>query len=301
MTPPDADVTELPASPGARLRREREARGLTEQQAAETLNLDQTVVTFLESNDFAALGAPVFVKGHLRRYAAMLGLPEDEVVGAYERSKSQVAEPTLVPKSRLEMMPVRGRARWPWVVGGAVAFLLAAILAAYVSKNGLPGVGTADEDSTESEAAPPSTVSEPGMQAPAPRADAPMQQPSPATEATAGSTGSAAAGGVGAPPPFASASTPPAAAPPAPGQVSLQLRFATDSWVEIFDGSGKAVLYDLGKAGSERTVTATAPLSVTLGNAPGVAIAVNGRVLPPPPRVDGAMARFSVGADGQIR
>jgi len=195
----------------------------------------------------------------------------------------------------------RGRARWPWVVGGAVAFLLAAILAAYVSKNGLPGLGAADEDSTESEAAPPSTVSEPGTQAPASRADAPVQQQSPATDATAGSTGSAAAGGVEAPRPFASAGTPPAAAPPAPGQVSLQLRFATDSWVEIFDGSGKAVLYDLGKAGSERTVTATAPLSVTLGNAPGVAIAVNGRVLPPPPRVDGAMARFSVGADGQIR
>ena len=303
MTPPDADVTELPSSPGARLRREREARGLTEQQAAEALNLDQTAVTYLESNDFAALGAPVFVKGHLRRYAAMLGLPEDEVVGAYERSKSQVAEPTLVPKSRLEMMmmPVRGRARWPWVVGGAVAFLLAAILAAYVSKNGLPGLGAADEDSTESEAAPLSTVSESGTQAPASRADAPVQQQSPATDATAGSTGSAAAGGVEAPRPFASAGTPPAAAPPAPGQVSLQLRFATDSWVEIFDGSGKAVLYDLGKAGSERTVTATAPLSVTLGNAPGVAIAVNGRVLPPPPRVDGAMARFSVGADGQIR
>jgi hypothetical protein len=81
--------------------------------------------------------------------------------------------------------------------------------------------------------------------------------------------------------------------------VSLQLRFSTDSWVEIFDSSGKAVLYDLGKAGSERTLTATAPLRVTLGNAPGVAIAVNGRALPPPP-VQGTLARFSIGADGAL-
>ena len=72
------------------------------------------------------LGAPVFVKGHLRRYATLLGLPEDEILGAYERSKQHMAEPSLVPKSRLEMMPERGRPKWPWVLGGAVAFLVAA-------------------------------------------------------------------------------------------------------------------------------------------------------------------------------
>ena len=114
MTPPEAEITELPSSPGARLKREREARGLTEQQAAESLNLDPTVVAALEANDFAALGAPVFVKGHLRRYASLLGLSEDEIVGAYERSKQHVDEPSLVPRARLEMVPVRGRARWPF-------------------------------------------------------------------------------------------------------------------------------------------------------------------------------------------
>jgi cytoskeleton protein RodZ len=82
--------------------------------------------------------------------------------------------------------------------------------------------------------------------------------------------------------------------------VSLQLKFSGDSWVEIFDGSGKAVLYDLGKAGSERTVTATAPLSVTLGNGTVVGMAVNGRPLPPPPRTQGVISRFSIGADGTL-
>ena len=46
-------------------------------------------MTALERDDFAALGAPVFVKGHLRRYAALLGLAEDEILGAYERSRAQ--------------------------------------------------------------------------------------------------------------------------------------------------------------------------------------------------------------------
>jgi len=101
--------------------------------------------------------------------------------------------------------------------------------------------------------------------------------------------------------PAVTAAAPTGPAPAAgPGQVSLQLKFSGDSWVEIFDGSGKAVLYDLGKAGSERTVTATAPLSVTLGNGTVVGIAVNGRPLPPPPRTQGVISRFSIGADGTL-
>ena len=87
-----------------------------------------------------------------------------------------------------------------------------------------------------------------------------------------------------------------------PGQVSLSVKFASDSWVEVFDGSGKAVLYDLGKAGTERTLTATAPLSVTIGDAAAVTVSVNGRVLPALPRAQGqALARFSIGPDGSLR
>ena len=295
MTPPEAEITELPSSPGARLKREREARGLTEQQAAESLNLDPTVVAALEANDFAALGAPVFVKGHLRRYATLLGLSEDELVGAYERSKQHVDEPSLVPRARLEMVPVRGRARWPWVVGGTAAFLGAAALLSYVSEHGLPWrrppAGQAGADAGLD------TLTLPGPATPGPAA---------APAATTGAVPPAAPGEAETAPETAAATPPdgtPASAPapvPAPGQVSLQLRFTADSWVEVFDGSGKAVLYDLGKTGSERTLTATAPLSVTLGNAPAVTVTVNGRPQPAPP-TQGSVARFSVAADGTLR
>ena len=37
----------------------------------------------------------------------------------------------------MEMSPVRGRPKWPWVLGGALAFVVAAGLAAYVSEYGL--------------------------------------------------------------------------------------------------------------------------------------------------------------------
>jgi cytoskeleton protein RodZ len=280
MSPSDAEITELPSSPGARLRREREAQGIGHQQAAESLNLDPAVLSCLEANDFAALGAPVFVKGHLRRYAMLLGLAEDEILAMYDRSKQQLGEPTLVPKSRLEMAPVRGKPRWPWVVGGAVTFFIAAGLIAYLSEHGLPWVGPAADEATA-----------PILQeVPATTTQAPAAAPTPTV------TGSSASTAV------APAVDAPAPAGLQPGQVSLQLKFSGDSWVEVFDGSGKAVLYDLGKAGTERTLTAAAPLSVTIGNATVVTVAINGRSLPSLPRAEGqVLARFGIGPDGSLR
>lgn len=318
MSPPDAEITELPSSPGARLRREREGRGMSQQQAAEALNLDPAILAYLEANDFAALGAPVFVKGHLRRYAALLGMNEDELLLTYERSKQHLGEPTLVPKSRLEMAPVRGKPKWPWVVGGAVLFLVASALIAYVSENGLPWVGDSTQESTQSDADSATTTStrEVPQTAPADTTSGNLPPPTNAGDATTtpatpangspATTGpapfsSTASGPASATTPATDAAAAPAAAPPS-GQVNLQLRFTADSWVEVFDGSGKAVLYDLGKAGSERTITAQAPVSVTLGDARGVGIIVNGRTLPPPPRAAGeTLARFSIGADGNLR
>jgi len=282
MTEAEAETTELPSSPGARLRREREARGLSQQQAAEQLTLDVSVVVALEANDFATLGAPVFARGHLRRYAGMLDLPADDILGGYQRSKGQPEQPTLVPRSRSEMLPVRGPPKWPWVLGGGVAFLFAAAIAAYLSANGLHLPWSADSQSDAGSAAAnaPPAVSR-AVVPDAPAANTPTNGARAAGEATLASAASAAV--------------------PA-GQVSLLMRFAADSWVEIFDGNGKIVLYDLSKRGSERKVTAVAPLSVTIGNAPAVSVAVNGRAVTLPALPAGqTVARFSVGPDGALR
>jgi cytoskeleton protein RodZ len=288
VTRPEAEVAELPTDPGSRLERQRELAGLTEQQVAEQLNLDAAAVTALERDDYSALGASVFVRGHLKRYAALLGLDEDEILGAYERSRAHLSQPTLVPKSRAEVMPDRGPPKWPWLLGGVLLVLLAAAVAAYVTEYGvrLPkwpatGAGT-----------PVPVSAAPGQQAD--KGDA-SGTPQTTSQAAAGSAepGAAATNAVD------SGATP--VAVPA-GQVALQLRFAADSWVEIYDGSGKAVLYDLGKAGTERVATGLAPLSVTIGNAPAVTMQVNGRgvALPAPPAGQ-TVGRYSIGPDGALR
>jgi cytoskeleton protein RodZ len=262
------------------LRLAREEHGLTEQQAAEQLTLDVTVVEALERDDLAALGAPVFAKGHLRRYGALLGIDEEQLLAAYARAQAQPETPTLIPRARQEMIPVRGRPKWPWVLGGALAFVVAAGMAAYLSEYGLRWPGGLGKVAVQGPPADGATSPE-----------APVQSAPPAELA-------AAAGP-------ATAEQDLAAAPQLPlpqGHVSVKLVFASDSWAEIYDGAGKAVLYDLGRAGTQRTIAAAAPLSVTFGNPQAVTLAVNGRpvALPPPPAGQ-TVSRFRIEADGSLR
>jgi len=65
------------ATPGEYLQQERERKGLSVQQAAENLHLDTWVINAIETNKFSDLGAPVYAKGHLKKYAALLGLPSE--------------------------------------------------------------------------------------------------------------------------------------------------------------------------------------------------------------------------------
>lgn len=67
------------AGPGAWLAAAREQAGLSLMQAADQLHLDVSAVKALEAGRFEVLGAAVYARGHLRRYAELLGLPAQEV------------------------------------------------------------------------------------------------------------------------------------------------------------------------------------------------------------------------------
>ena len=58
---------------GERLRAGRERSGLSIPAAAEKLHLDPKVIEALEADRFAEVGASVYVRGHLKRYADFVG------------------------------------------------------------------------------------------------------------------------------------------------------------------------------------------------------------------------------------
>jgi cytoskeleton protein RodZ len=71
------------ASIGLRLAHAREARKLTVEKVADCLHLDVRMVEALERDDQATLPSPIFVKGYLRGYANLVGLPAEELVREY--------------------------------------------------------------------------------------------------------------------------------------------------------------------------------------------------------------------------
>jgi cytoskeleton protein RodZ len=119
------------SSPGARLAAAREQAGMTVLQAAERLRLDVATLQALEAGRFEALGATVFVRGHLRHYAELVGVPVDEIEAAYTASSAKLAaQPDLRRTTTLPgNAPSRGVSLPPRVaLIGAIVLVLAALV-----------------------------------------------------------------------------------------------------------------------------------------------------------------------------
>lgn len=85
-----------PLSIGARLAAARKACELDIRVIANELHLDIATIKALENDDTAALPAAIFVKGYLRNYARMVGLPEDEIVRDYTEQTGEPPPLTVV-------------------------------------------------------------------------------------------------------------------------------------------------------------------------------------------------------------
>jgi len=243
---------------GTRLRAAREKRGLTLLQAAERLHLDARIVQALEAEDFAALGADVYVRGHLRRYAEAVGESPVQLQALYSDSR-HAARPDLTRIPRGEAESRGSRLLLPallLVVGFAVAGLLWWLLT-------LPGEKAHPLPADRASSAGAAELAEP---------DAAAERESHGTGASASP---AAAGSSAAP----TSSSPRSLSPGAVPQARLDLSFSGTSWVEVSDVQGHHLLQGLIEAGSTRTVAGSAPLLVVLGNAPAVALRMNGQAL----------------------
>jgi len=68
---------------GEHLREARELRGMTLHQVADSTKLSATTLQCIERNEFNRLPSGIFARGHLRAYAAAVGVESDEVVHEY--------------------------------------------------------------------------------------------------------------------------------------------------------------------------------------------------------------------------
>jgi len=110
---------------GERLSAARKERKLTAESVAEELKLDVSVVEAMERDDHSALPAAIFVQGYLRRYARLVGLPEDQLVRDYADSKGEPPPLTVVAIKQKRSAVLLPSAR---VVRNIILLLLAVIM-----------------------------------------------------------------------------------------------------------------------------------------------------------------------------
>src|ERR1700675_4768995 len=101
-------MSEAAETLGQRLKAERERKGLSAQKAADQLHLDGWVIDALESGDYVRIGPAVYGKGHLKRYADLLGLPAAEILEAYD-TRSSVPAATAQPTVQMQASSRAGR------------------------------------------------------------------------------------------------------------------------------------------------------------------------------------------------
>ena len=113
-----AEAGDTRAGIGTRLRAAREKKGFTLLQAAERLHLDSRILEWLEAENFAALGAPVYARGHLRHYAELVDESPAQLQELYaEATRSTPAQPDLTKIARAEPESDAGRFAVPAMVG----------------------------------------------------------------------------------------------------------------------------------------------------------------------------------------
>ena len=232
----------------SRLAAARDARGLAPAQVAQQLRITPEIVLAMEEGRYADLGPAVFARGHLRKYAALLGVPAEEILADYDASPSRAGESTLIPPASAHT-PV-GRGVGPrmaraagWV---AVVILLVAVAAAawwYWQSRAMPVT-------TEVPAA-----------ALAPAVD-PVIVPALPEEAAPEGT-------------LPEAATP--AITTADGRLALE--FTGPCWLEVYDAEGRRLAFQLAEPGATFAFDGPAPWRVVLGNADTARLTLDGNVL----------------------
>src|SRR5258706_2795701 len=226
MVEQEQAATELP---GARLVLARERLGLSVAQVAAKLRLDVRTVSALETGEYAKVGAAVFVRGFLRRYAELVGEPAPEIDALYTHQPDAAVVPDLA-KTGLHRLDAAAQGR---ALGVGPASIAAAVLGVIAAVWWALRVGTAVHPATEEGQA---EVLHLSVAASAPPATAPV--PAPAGQAPAEGASAAAAGD-------AATEALLAALPPK----TVQLSFSGECWAGVYDRRGRRLFFGVGDAG----------------------------------------------------
>jgi cytoskeleton protein RodZ len=267
------------SSLGSYLREFRVRRGASLEEVARATRIPARYLEALEGDDLGSLPAPAFTRGFIRAYCQVLQVPVDEALALYHRQTGTL--PPVAPPAGVESRPdLATRSRGTVLVSFVLLVILglalvAVTLALQSGREGggprpaqLAGERGAAPESTipDQDLAPAARVSEPGRPRPAAAPPASTTPPSTAVpQSSAAPVPSPATTQVG---------------PEATSPYRLVARVSEPTWVRVRMDDGRASEETI-PAGEVREWTSTTPFVLTVGNAGGITLELNGRPLPP--------------------
>jgi len=263
------------SSLGPYLRGLREAKGMSLDDIARSTRVGRRHLEALESDTFGELPAPVFVKGFIRAYCEFLDSSSEEALGLYRETTGEPAAPHGPLRPLLAPRPRRA---------GPLAISIILFVALGVSLFALRlGLQSSRKDTSmvstpAKEEARKATASVSASSAGKPGADAPGTPSAAPTPAAPAASAPAAALAPSSSPAAPSASAP-AAVEAKPGNHHLIVRAIEPTWLRVQVDEGQ-VAEELLQTGAVREWNATRRFTLTVGNAGGVEIDLNGKRMP---------------------
>ncbi len=288
------------AGPGQLLRNAREQLGWTREQVASRIHLRLTLIAAIEADTYDKHTSHTFIRGYLRAYAKLVGIPEETILAAYEKLG-------LTPPDNIDMQSFSRRSRQQandsrlkvvtWLVilvliGLSVAWWWQSTARRSAGDDALAATEmSATVNTPEANVAPAVEVAEPVLPA---ASDAVSTQvvvsgatatlPMVATDASA-AVPTDVSGAVST---AESTTTEPAKAP------QLKMSFTADCWLDVKDANGKTLFSGLKKANDELVLEGPEPLRFIIGAPMAVNLEYQGKSFDMSRYNNGRTARFSL-------
>ena len=305
--------------PGQLLRNAREQLGWTREQVASRIHLRLTLIAAIESDTYDKHTSHTFIRGYLRTYAKLVGIPDETILAAYDKlglpPPDNIAMQSFSRRSRQQANDSRLKVV-TWLV---ILVLIALSVAWWWQSTSRRSAGDEALAATEMSATS-STPAEPAITPPDAINTAPVE----------GAAIAPAATDVAAPAVVsdAHATLAPASAAVAPTDVSaavgtatdaavsgangteseeavvdpatapqLKMSFTADCWLDVKDANGKTLFSGLKKANDELVLEGAEPLKFIIGAPMAVKLDYKGQSFDMSRYNNGRTARFSLPQD----
>jgi cytoskeleton protein RodZ len=224
---------------GSTVRTARENANMTIGELSDKTRLRPTLLSGIERDDFSTCGGNVYARGHLRTIATLIGLDANELVAQFDNAHAPSIE-SLEDSSRSFSEVSGTKSGLPWRRLSVIAGVAALSLLVWTIVPGFHAV----------------TPSKPGSSIPQAVVS---QSPSPVKGTD--------------PPPTSAVAT-------KPGTVSVTVTSSiATSWLAASNSSGTQLFRSMLYRGMSKTFTDAQQIYLTIGNAGGVEITVNGKNL----------------------